>query len=38
MSALITKLRDLAYLYSLYRKNGHSRRCSLKIASSLIKK
>ena len=38
MSAVITKLCDLLYLYSFYRKNGHSRRRSLKIARSLIQK
>lgn len=38
MSGLITKLCDLAYLYIFYRKNGHSRRRSLKIARSLIQK
>ena len=38
MSGLITKLCDLLYLYSFYRKNGHSRRRSFKIARSLIQK
>lgn len=37
MSALITKICDLLYLYSFYRKNGHSRRRSFKIARSLIR-
>ena len=38
MSALITMLCDLLYLYSFYRKNGHSRRRSFKIARSLIQR
>lgn len=38
MSALITRLCDLAYLYSFYRKNGHSRRRSFKIARSLMQR
>ena len=38
MSALITRLCDLLYLYGFYRANGHSRRRSLKIARSLIQK
>ena len=38
MIALIANLCDLAYLYSFYRANGHSRRRSFKIAHSLIKK
>ena len=38
MSAVITRLCDLLYLYSFYRKNGHSRRRSLKIARSLLQK
>ena len=38
MSALITRLCDLMYLYSLYRANGHSRRRSFKIARSLIQR
>ena len=38
MSALITKLCDLLYLYSLYRANGHGRRRSFKIARSLMQR
>ena len=38
MSALITKICDLLYLYSLYRANGHSRSRSFKIARSLIQR
>lgn len=38
MSALIAKLCDLAYLYSFYRTNGHSRRRSFKIARSLMQR
>lgn len=38
MSGLITKICDLLYLYSFYRKNGHSRRRSFKIARSLIQR
>lgn len=38
MSVLITKICDLLYLYSFYRKNGHSRRRSFKIARSLIQR
>ena len=38
MSALITRLCDMLYLYSLYRANGHSRRRSFKIARSLIQR
>ena len=38
MSSLITEICDLLYLYSLYRKNGHSRRRSFKIARSLMQR
>ena len=38
MSGLIAMLCDLLYLYSFYRKNGHSRRRSFKIARSLIQR
>ena len=38
MSGLITKICDLLYLYSFYRKNGHSRHRSFKIARSLIQR
>lgn len=38
MSGLITKLCDLLYLYSFYRKNGNSRSRSFKIACSLIQR
>ena len=38
MSALITKICDMLYLYSFYRANGHSRRRSFKIARSLIQR
>ncbi len=38
MSGLITRLCDMLYLYSFYRKNGHSRRRSFKIARSLIQR
>jgi len=38
MSALITRLCDMLYLYSFYRANGHSRRRSFKIARSLIQR
>ena len=38
MSAPITKICDLLYLYSFYRKNGHSRRRSFKIARSLMQR
>jgi len=38
MSALINRLRDLLYLYSFYRANGHSRRRSFKIARSLMQR
>lgn len=38
MSAMITKICDLLYLYSLYRANGHSRSRSFKIARSLIQR
>ena len=38
MIGLIAKLCDLAHLYSFYRKNGHSRRRSLKIARSLTQR
>lgn len=38
MSALITRLCDMLYLYSFYRANGRSRRRSFKIARSLMQR